>query len=241
MATISTISRKKPSSWDYILLNLNNEQKKRVLKVYNEVYYVLESKESESGSKTSIFVSGSSKSVYCVQISKEMEGYTITCNCPDSLTHAAKHNVICKHCCFVILVVGQIHDPFPISIAHLNIKQYSAILSRINHNSDLVDKKLKEKYDIVKTHEEKTETKLSKFDSTISTKQVDETDECPICYDLLSVDVTRSCPECNNHFHSRCIEKWLQTKLTCVLCRSDVWKKYKNEEKKTIKDTYIHL
>ena len=35
------------------------------------------------------------------------------------------------------------------------------------------------------------------------------------------------CPECKNISHLECMEKWLSVgNLTCVYCRSDVWKDY---------------
>jgi hypothetical protein len=51
--------------------------------------------------------------------------------------------------------------------------------------------------------------------------------DCPICFDELK-DNIKFCPECSNPVHQKCIDKWMESHDECIYCRSDVWKKYKN-------------
>jgi hypothetical protein len=88
-----------------------------------------------------------------------------------------------------------------------------------------------------------------------STKILETTDECPICYDVLlneeyshrpksthqgdfKIEMLLSCPDCKNYVHPKCMEKWLEYNKTCVYCRSDIWTKL-NEKKKS--SGYINL
>jgi hypothetical protein len=229
-------------------VNLSPQQAKRVEKVFNEEYYVLD--HSEEPNKINIDISGSTKSVYSISIMKDTG--KIWCNCPDSKSHAARHDCMCKHCCFTIIKIGKLH---------LNVDVWQTkcikerehiqfILNRLNRTknilsnennieeneiesdlTELVSKELNNLYISKKNHTSSTEVvpepvkHITKFDKNDS-KELTEEDECPICYDyLLNTDV-KSCPTCHNYIHTACIQKWLTTKTTCVLCRSTAWSTY---------------
>jgi len=224
--------------------SISEQQKTRIVKVYNEEYYVLD--HSITDDKININISGSSKSVYTIFIHKETG--RIWCNCPDSKSHAAKHNCICKHCCFVMLKIGKIYTENVYQTKSCDKEDQEQIITRLqkvtstlpsttsteDEDSSLVNLSLKMKYISLKDgvnieveekkEEEKVEEKKTKFDT--SGKEITEEDECPICFDVLLNTDTKSCPDCHNHIHTLCIKKWLTTKQNCVLCRSEVWRTY---------------
>ena len=78
--------------------------------------------------------------------------------------------------------------------------------------------------------EEKQEVEKPKDQFSICHKSISEEDECPICYDSLLQGEVKSCPSCYNSIHADCIRKWLETRSTCVLCRSDVWRLFEKPE-----------
>lgn len=209
----------------------NYQQVKRIEKVYNEEYYVLDSKlELE---KIKIFISGSTQNVYEITIYKDT--CKIWCDCPDMKSFSKRFDCICKHCCFVLLKIGKIYDSEPIVTKKINQRYQEIIIERLSQN-ELKNVELSMKYMNMKDSDSNSELKTSKFDS--STKELTEDDECPICYDLLISTDVKSCPECKNYVHSACINKWLKVKSTCVLCRSDCWSSF---NKKTEEKEYISL
>lgn len=58
-----------------------------------------------------------------------------------------------------------------------------------------------------------------------SSRELDKTDACPICYDEYGDQAVLSCPDCGNYVHEDCIMVWLERKKTCVYCRSESWSK----------------
>jgi len=221
--------------------NISSQQQTRIIKVYNEEYYVLDHNITDD--KINIQISGSSKSVYTISITKNTG--KIWCNCPDSKSHAARHNCICKHCCFVMLKIGKIYTPVVYTTKNCTVSEQEQIISRLlkvtssiresegEEDTSLVNMSLKMKYLSLKDgkKEEKKEEvvpleekKKTKFDK--SEKELTEDDECPICFDVLLNTDIKSCPTCHNHIHTQCIKKWLTTKTNCILCRSDVWKSF---------------
>ena len=235
--------------------NISSQQQTRILKVYNEEYYVLD--HSITDDKINIHISGSSKSVYTISITKNTG--KIWCDCPDSKSHASRHNCICKHCCFVMLKIGKIYTPFVYTSKNCSNSEQEQIVSRLlkvtssireiegEEDISLVNMSLKMKYLSLKDgkkeekkeeKEEKKEEEKVKTKFDISEKELTEDDECPICFDILLNTDIKSCPTCHNHIHTLCIKKWLTTKKNCILCRSDVWKSFfvdHNESVKSVK------
>jgi hypothetical protein len=58
-------------------------------------------------------------------------------------------------------------------------------------------------------------------------KCLDINESCPICYEYLK-DETKciSCPDCKGYIHKDCMNVWLETKKSCVYCRSESFKYY---------------
>ena len=97
-------------------------------------------------------------------------------------------------------------------------------------NKDLLDKY------------KKKDTFKNKTDFNKSNREIEEDDDCPICFDILNYDKSKlvSCPKCKNYIHVNCMKKWLKKHTTCVYCRHDVWKNY-GKEKVGPYDKYIKL
>lgn len=53
------------------------------------------------------------------------------------------------------------------------------------------------------------------------TENIRGDDVCCICYDDLSVGLTRACSSCLHTLHRACVEKWLKHNKTCPFCRSN--------------------
>ena len=47
-------------------------------------------------------------------------------------------------------------------------------------------------------------------------------DQCSICLETIKKnDIRSQCVKCNNCFHKKCLDTWLQNHNTCPLCRTD--------------------
>jgi hypothetical protein len=233
--------------------NFSDQQYKRLQKVFSENYYVLSF--SNEDEKIIIDISGSTQSVYNITINKNSG--KIGCNCPDSKSYASRYKCMCKHCCFTIVKIGKlIFNKENWHTLCLNKEEINIILQRLQKTTTIQNNNLKseekseEKDDIdsivnlelnmkyLSLKSGKTTTSKTCFEQF--EKELSDDDECPICFDILKDSDIKNCPTCKNYIHTACIQKWLQTKSTCVLCRSTEWSKYF----KTTKDNnseYIKL
>lgn len=227
---------------------MNSQQQKRYEKIFTEPLYQIDFK--QEADKYVFVISGSTKNVYEVSLkSKKFE-----CNCPDSKTWSKKHHVVCKHICFVLFRVTKIfanlenkvyfgwNIDFPtlfFDTHKLSDKEQEFVdifLTKKQFGNDVMNEDLKQKY-LDKIHNP-TGTLF-----TQSTKVLEMTDECPICYDTLlseeiKLEMLLSCPSCKNYVHPKCMEKWLEYNKSCVYCRSEIWSKL--NEKQTNK-SYVNL
>jgi uncharacterized Zn finger protein len=142
------------------------------------------------------------------------------CSCPDHKFNSSKKQMVCKHVCFVVCRVGKIIDHEFFNTKQLSEEQYAILLSRLDNTHHLLR-------DLTISRPTQ-ENKLLIFKQR--EKVISEEDMCPICYDALDADCdqTLSCPTCLNYVHKGCIEVWMERNVSCVYCRSDVWKHYKN-------------
>jgi hypothetical protein len=203
----------------------NVQQRNRMNKVYTEEYYLLDYNKEEE--KLILNISGSTKNVYTVTLDKKEK--TMWCNCPDMKSHAARYGVWCKHCCFTLLKIGRCFEvDYFMNAKHITEACFTQINERLDavSGSDVISEELSNAFKRLNTTD-----KCSKFDR--KEREIGEEDECPICYDYLSCGEIKSCPDCKQYVHLLCIQKWLETKNTCVLCRSTEWKQFlkgKNSE-----------
>jgi hypothetical protein len=220
----------------------NLQQETRYQKIFCEPLYQLDFKKDQN--KYTFLISGSTKNVYEVSLKdKKFE-----CSCPDAKTWSKKHHVVCKHICFVLFRVTKIfvkvndkiyfqwdiESPSSFFETHkLSEKEQEFMenfLSKKQFGNDIMNESLKEKY-LERVNHTNSAQLFQK-----STKVLETSDECPICYDVLlneeynNVGLLLSCPDCKNYVHPKCMEKWLEYNKTCVYCRSDIWSKL-NEKK----------
>lgn len=128
--------------------------------------------------------------------------------------------MVCKHILFVLMKVarfteGSLGSFFGTLV--LTPEQVTAIqeaMVRGVHDGGVIDDALVERFQKMTIITAKTE---------FEARPVNETDECPICYDvLLNETPLEHCRACRNSFHEECMEKWMQYKTTCAYCRADL-------------------
>lgn len=171
------------------------------------------------------------KVVYTRVGDDNVDAPTFNCNCPDQKNNARRYKTCCKHICFVVCRVGGIlnrrffethrftqeeHDTFTTKLLTMQISEVNldthATREKTHHRKHLVSIKNSEKF---------------AYDPVVRPLSSDDT--CPICYIEFdpNTETLLTCPECANHIHSECMQAWLYTKKTCVLCRSDCWCDYR--------------
>ena len=218
---------------------ISDQQQKRIDKLICDEFYLIglndndeENDDKDNKKNTEILMTGSTKNVYKIELHKNG---SLSCNCPDSTSHAKKHGVVCKHICFIYLKICKCTD-----MKFFETKRMK--------KSDICKLKLrtlamtqtgiaKQYYDIYLELQKGDDP----IDFDIKQKEIDEED-CPICFDGLE-GTLKYCPVCSNAIHQKCVEKWLTTNDTCVYCRSDIWKQYGgncNINKKNVK-SYTNL
>jgi hypothetical protein len=200
-------------------------------------------------------ICGSTKNVYTI----ELKNSSIICDCPDYISGCVKHQVICKHCCFVLFKVLHLLDDIfePIKydkqivlmehqINYLK-QRFSTIIMSIQlnnlRNDTLIDETMLNKYQHLKKNNEianKNENIVNepkchknKFVYTGDlTSAKEKNNDCPICFCEFDLATKIAiCPVCKNILHVDCAKKWINMgKTSCVYCRSNIWKDYKKEE-----------
>ena len=215
---------------------MNYEQQKRYQKIFTEPIYLIDHRVIDN-SQIEFILSGSTKNIYHL-ILKEKK---LECDCLDAKTWCRKHKVVCKHVCFILFRVSKLFKKV-VDKVYFDCNLDSAtgyfqtqtltspendfilsVMSRKHLGKDVMNEDLRKKYLQKLENPEK-----SVFHQ--SNKQVDPSDECPICYDLLlnqdhKLETLLSCPQCKNYMHPVCMEKWLEYNASCVYCRSDCWSK----------------
>lgn len=205
---------------------INYKQLERIDRMYKQPLFLIDFQkigtDNNHDSSTYIFkISGSTANLYTVVVDDDGD---INCDCPDSSSWAARCDCKCKHCCFVwIRVMGQDGTTI-LDNSQININEICQSLSlNFTQNNRLVNMEFHKRY---------TKSKItgncvnhSASDKFIVSKEIDEDDDCPICFESLCGNIEcQQCPTCNNIIHTRCMKKWLQVgNKTCVYCRSKVW------------------
>lgn len=196
------------------------QQQRRIEKAINERFFLLDVVRDDD---VQWKLSGSKFDVYTITVSRSRG--RITCDCPDSFSHARRHGCLCKHCCFVILKVLKYAD-FNIFSTHVVSRPILNMLltcdSECLRDPQNENGLLSQRYQHLKGHPDTSEADIS-FETVRGCE-----DECSICYCPLTADGTIRCvcPECHNMFHKDCIKRWLHTSTSCPLCRSTIWQGY---------------
>ena len=185
------------------LSTLSNQQYKRIMKLYNEDFYLLDNLDNSTKFK----ISGSTKNIYTITFNNTTNKFW--CDCPDMKLHCNKHDCVCKHICFMVIRVLKNLD-----LIYFSSKQFncSEAFQHLNNMEELlINSQLTEKYKL----------NINNFDVKKDYTADGNDDDCSICYDSLGNNKLLGCPQCKNSFHKKCMEKWLQLHETCVYCRSE--------------------
>lgn len=219
------------------MATMNYHQLSRYNKLQYEIFYLLNIKNQED--KYIINVSGSTRNIYDIEVSKEEK--KISCNCPDMKNRAVSSRCVCKHCCFVLF-----------KVCRDTITTDSDFFTNLVFNDEDFGKltdKLEEKYQIFNQHrflEELdesvdlslieifhtlsiTEEEGNPFETKLNKIQIE--DPCAICCETIQDEPDNvECPECHKVFHKQCQDMWLATgNRSCAVCRSDSWTSYQIE------------
>lgn len=212
------------------------DQQKRYNKIYSEKFYLCDiAKSKENDNNYDFAISGSTANIYNMTL--DQSSLSIKCDCPDATSWAVKKGVICKHCCFLLVRVIKIDEKILENDILTNKDQkfspqvFWQVKSAVEkmtqskiYSKDVINLDYIKKYKKIKDNNGQDKNKFS------AKKDVDDDDECIICFDTLDpTDKSNliACPDCNNLLHKFCMEKWLTSgNKTCVYCRSSAWTKY---------------
>lgn len=155
------------------------------------------------------------------------------CNCPDHKFNSTKKNIVCKHICFLVAKVGRILDPAFFESKRFTPEQHAAFATVIRDAAVFADGSRERARMTAAEHLARDaalvaamsrDTARSLFEEP--RKPVAAEDMCPICYDGMTDTANLSCPTCSNNVHRECMEVWLERNLSCVFCRSGVWRRW---------------
>ena len=139
------------------------------------------------------------------------------CTCPEHKFKSAKQGTLCKHISFIVLRYAKFMDPAIFANRTLSSEQHAKLC-------DMLSRPLKESAD----------SGLVAFAASVADyavaadREFAEDDVCAICYETLSHEAELcGCPTCRSAFHCECNALWLMKRESCVMCRSECWKAYK--------------
>lgn len=162
-------------------------------------------------------VCGRTRQVYTVTLNRVGK---FDCNCPDSMVHSS-HNLMCKHVCFLLNKVFRYNFHRFIANGHCMVEGDEDYIHNIEKYE--FDNSIVEVYKILKYGLLSFETPKKHIADAHN-----HMEDCPICLNPLDdkLDVIKSCPCCKSRVHKQCIDRWVTTNPTCIMCRSDVWQAY---------------
>jgi hypothetical protein len=218
------------------------KQHERFQKIFYESFFLLN---IVNNNHNVIFkVSGSTSNVYSVRINKTFEWNNIFCDCLDSKKWANMHEVVCKHCVFIIFKVLKLF-PFKNSLSNITtnekgedffekrklnkdyIEAINVFLDIFNLNdnlgADFIRSDYVQKYNQIKELETHKDNKKDTLELELKS---DPVDHCIVCFDdfekdtMLSREHNSQCLVCKNIFHKECLNKWFVYNKSCPYCRS---------------------
>ena len=196
---------------------ISKKQKERIYKAHYQSLYLLEKNLTENGAE--IKLTGSTLNIYTIMINN----LSMTCDCPD-IYQCNKHNLYCKHICFVICMIGKIYSNEIFINKKIKEEDKNSIIFKLFNNlfddPNIICDMLLEKYNILKL-------KLTTNNNISDPRNKDE--DCAICYTKLDSD-TYTCNMCSNATHNTWLDIWLQTNKTCIFCRNIIKKNLKSSK-----------
>lgn len=179
---------------------------------------------------------------------------TLTCSCMDFRLNCRKLNRVCKHICFIVCKYGKIYDtayfntPDAATPKRLapqyreRLLQSGQQLVAAIANPAEIDESLRECFAATATQNGiyngssnhcNTQAFIDQsiFYNLDAYKDWDNDTECRVCYDEVKKDATTTvaCPQCHQIMHRECMRIWIieNRHITCVACRSPVWKGFR--------------
>jgi len=173
---------------------LNNKS----IKMNVDIYTLMNARDTSKTMKIGVFDTGE-----------------VTCNCMDYKFRCNKNNVLCKHCCYILLI--------GLKIPQANIE------GRFVTNTVYQEKKhiLTDKFNKKDEEPEKQPTE--------QTELID--DDCQICLmELDSKEDLHVCWCCKKRFHKGCIQVWVDKSAygNCPNCRSEIILENKTDSSDTL-------
>lgn len=149
-------------------------------------------------------VRGTTNNIYNIKLDK----INYSCSCPDFQTR----NNVCKH---ILFIIGKIGEETTIA---KNLFNFNHIYDENLYNIIV---------DSVKDRLNKIKKEIYKNKNNTNTEIFKKDEICCICFESLENDLYHE-TNCNNYFHNNCINKWLQNKDSCPLCRNILNKNINN-------------
>lgn len=216
------------------------QQKSRLDRIYTQTFYLIDQNKLNLDQHRFV-VSGSTANLYQVNLKLNQTDFdqTISCNCPDDAKKWSRSEIVkCKHCCFVLIKVLRLPvDWLDLEVLNSDhLEKIQLAFQNLVIRSELINQSYQEKYQKIQDQKIKNGQltsngkkklvlvrKEKKLESKFSvTKELDQEDDCPICFDVLMSDNSFQCPTCQNVVHQDCMKKWLSTgHKNCVYCRGD--------------------
>ena len=171
--------------------------KNRIYRAMNQKIFLL--KANFKDDNWTFYVQGTSFNVYEIFFSKTK----VKCSCPDCQTR----NYTCKH---IIFIIGKV------------AKNENVLESiTINLNS-------------VKLTDDLTQELKKRLNKRLEKKETDNTveiiaEDCIICFDPITTinKSEQECKVCKIVYHVNCINRWLNTTMSCCHCKQP-WENDKN-------------
>ena len=172
-------------------------------------------------------ICGSTRNIYTVSLKNRK----LWCNCPDMKSHCMAQGLVCKHVVFALWKVGKYRTWSYFDTRTIDDTGYEFLLNSALERDALFSDRTIVDADLVGQFERLALNRGSNGGANINPtasivddpegRPIDETDECPICYDVLLNKTTLDfCRTCSNSVHKECLKKWFQFNNTCVYCRS---------------------
>ena len=201
---------------------LRPEQEIRVTRMQDQPLYLISIEDNDT-----FKISGSTANLYTVTVNRAATTplQVAKCTCPDAGMHAKHNNVLCKHCCFVLLKALRLPKRILEQPPHLGQLTVALASLRSRNWGHLSNEAYQEKYRqyIAGGNDGNSNPFSVPEDAEI-------TDNCAICLDEMTATVCVRCPGCRQYFHSTCISIWLAVRndyqpKPCPLCRTS-WAEY---------------
>lgn len=198
---------------------MDPRQIQRINKANTEDLHLLEFNIDNDQKHCTFAICGAKKLVYASTLNSLGK---FECDCPDYIVNGRRF--VCKHICFVLL-----------KVLKYRFEQFAANGCTMVEGDEQYFKNI-ENYEfdghIVNTYNVLKQGPFI-FDTPKKTIEEYAKDDCPIC--LLPLDdptVLKACPSCKNGIHESCVDMWITTSGSdsCVLCRSNVWRHYKQQQ-----------